>query len=301
MKLNQIKALIAIAETGSIRAAARKIGLTQPALSKNLQALEEELNVRLVHRTARGVNLTTFGQTILTRGRGIAIEFERLREEIEQMRGAQNGTLSIAMSPSPAMLLLPPAMTRFRQAFPSIQVSLCDGVYPKTLQLLREGLVDMSVGAHPPLAKSTLSEFQVETLYENKLVVTCRKGHPRANAKSLTELLDCEWLIHGPTEGPSSLHTPAFRANGIPLPNPVVVSESFISSLSLLENSDVLCVLPERLIAHLSLAGRLTALKLHEPMPDWDVSLITRVQSPLTPIAKKMVEIFRRTRPMSFV
>lgn len=58
MKLSQIQALVAIAETGSIRAAATRVGLTQPALSKSLQSLEEELSVSLVARTSRGVNLT---------------------------------------------------------------------------------------------------------------------------------------------------------------------------------------------------------------------------------------------------
>ncbi|MFZ9261226.1 MAG: LysR family transcriptional regulator, partial [Limnohabitans sp.] len=86
MKLNQIQALVAIAETGSIRAAAARVGVTQPALSKSLQSLEDELSVSLVHRTSRGVNLTSFGQAMVTRGRGIAQEVDRLREQIEQMR-----------------------------------------------------------------------------------------------------------------------------------------------------------------------------------------------------------------------
>ena len=102
MKLNQIKAIIAIAETGSIRGAARKLGLSQPALSKNLLATEQELGVQLVNRTSRGVNLTPFGQAILTSGRGIDLEFERLKDEIEQMRGLQECAVSIATSPSPA-------------------------------------------------------------------------------------------------------------------------------------------------------------------------------------------------------
>jgi len=298
MKLNQIKAIIAIAETGSIRGAAIRLGLSQPALSKNLLSMEQELSVQLVNRTTRGVNLTPFGQAIVNRGRGIDLEFDRLKDEIEQMRGLHEGAVSIATSPSPATLLLPPVLKRFHLEFPTIQVRIMESVYPDTLRLLREGLIDIAVGAQPPSRKNNTSEFNVETLYENKLVVACRKDHPRANASSLKELLDCEWLLHGPADGPGTLHAPVFRANGLDLPKPMILSESFISTIGLLENSDALCLLPQRLIQHLSQTGRLMALKLKEPMPDWGVSLTTRLSTPLTPVAQKLVSIFRRTPPI---
>lgn len=297
MKLHQIQALVAIAETGSVRAAARRLGLTQPALSKSLAALEEELSVPLVHRTARGANLTKFGQSIVTRGRGISQEIERLREEIEQMRGAARGGVTVAISPSPALLLLPAVLQRFHREYPAIQVRVRESVYPDTVQLLREGLADFAVGAQPPSRKTSTSEFLAERLYENKLVVACRFGHPKSGVRSLRELLDCEWLQHGSAEGPGSLYAPVFRENGLPVPTPWLVSDSFLSSLNLLESSDALSLLPARLVAHLARAGRLTALPLQEPMPDWDVSLILRAQVPLTPIALKLAQLFRRTPP----
>lgn len=297
VKLHQIQALVAIAETGSVRAAARRLGLTQPALSKSLAALEEELSVPLVHRTARGANLTKFGQSIVTRGRGISQEVERLREEIEQMRGAHEGGVTVAISPSPAMLLLPEVLRRFHLEFPSIQVRVRECVYPDTVQLLREGLADFAVGAQPPARKTATSEFLAERLYENKLVVGCRRGHPRAKARSLRELLDCEWLQHGSADGPGSLYAPVFRDNGLPVPVPWLVSNSFISSLSILESSQAVSLLPERLVTHLSQQGRLIALRLEEPMPDWDVALILRAQTPLTPVAQKLAQVFRRTPP----
>ena len=297
MKLHQIQALVAIAETGSVRAAARRLGLTQPALSKSLAALEEELSVPLVHRTARGATLTKFGQSIVTRGRGISQEIERLREEIEQMRGAARGGVTVAISPSPAQLLLPAVLRRFHREFPEIQVRVRESVYPDTVQLLREGLADFAVGAQPPSRKTATSEFLTERLYENKLVVGCRHGHPKAGVRSLRELRDCEWLQHGSADGPGSLYAPVFRENGLLVPTPLLVSDSFISSLKLLESSDALCLLPARLVSHLARAGRLTALQLDEPMPDWDVSLIMRAQVPLTPIALKLAQLFRRTPP----
>jgi LysR family transcriptional regulator of abg operon len=295
VKLHQIQTLVAIAETGSVRAAARRLGLTQPALSKSLAALEMELSVPLVHRTARGANLTKFGQSIVIRGRGISQEIERMREEIEQMRGAERGGVTVAISPSPAMLLLPAVLQRFHKEFPDIQVRVRECVYPDTVQLLREGLADFAVGAQPPARKTATSEFIAERLYENKLVVACRQGHPKANALSLLELLDCEWLQHGSADGPGSLYAPVFRENGFDVPKPWLVSDSFISTLSILESSDALSLLPAVLVEQLTQSRRLTALSLQEPMPDWDVALIMRTQTPQTRAALKLAQVFRRT------
>jgi LysR family transcriptional regulator of abg operon len=296
MKLSQIQTLIAIAESGSIREAARRLNLTQPALSKGLQALESELSVSLVHRTARGVTLTAFGRAIVARGRGIALEFDRLRDEVEQMRGAQGGRVLLAVAPSPAVLLLPSVLKRFHADNPGIVVQVRESIFPDTLQWLREGHADIAVGAHPPSRRGAVSEFSTEKLYDNRLVVTARKGHPKAQARSLADLLDCEWLLHGPSEGPGSLYAPVFRAHGLKPPTPRVISDSFISTLSLLERSDAMSLLPELLIRHYENAGRLIHLRLNEDMPHWDVSLITRTQTPLTPMAQKMVETFRRTK-----
>lgn len=286
---------MAIAETGSVRAAARRLGITQPALSKSLSAFETELSVPLVHRTARGANLTKFGQAVVTRGRGISQEIKRLREEVEQMRGAEVGGVTIAISPSPAILLLPSVLKRFHADFPDIRVRVRECVYPDTVQLLRDGLADFAVGAQPPSRKTSISEFISDRLYENKLVVACRHGHPKANAHRLSDLLDCEWIQHGSADGPGSLYGPVFQENGLPAPTPWLISDSFISSLSVLESSNALSLLPARLVEHLAKSSRLVALKLREPMPDWDVSLIMRAQTPLTPIALKLAQAFRRT------
>lgn len=297
MKLHQIQALVAIAETGSVRAAARRLGLTQPALSKSLAAFEEELRVPLVHRTARGANLTRFGQSILSRGRGIALEIERLKEEIEQMRGAERGGVTVAISPSPAMLLLPEVLRRFHHEFPEVQVRVRECVFPDTVQVLREGLADFAVGAQPPTRKTSNAEFITERLYENKLVVACRPGHPKATARSLKDLEGCEWLQHGSAEGPGSLYGEVFRQHGLPVPAPWLVSDSFTSSLSILYSRDALSLLPARLVAHLARSGPLISLNLVESMPDWDVALIMRTQTPLTPVARKLADVFRRTPP----
>lgn len=297
MKLTQIRALVAIAETGSIRAAAARVGVTQPALSKALQGLEDELSVSLVHRTSRGVTLTPFGQAVVARGRGIAQEVDRLREQIGQMRGESQGTISLAVSPSPAVIILPRALARFRKEHPEVRLYIRESVFPDTLQMLREGLADIAIGAHPQIKASKQPEFLVTRLYFNRLVVTGRAGHPKANARSLAELLDCDWLLHGPEEGPGAMYAPVFKAHQLPAPKPSIVSQSFISTLTLLERSDAITMLPERLIQNLIASRRLIVLPIRGLTPRLDVSTIVRANQPLTPIAQKLLHLLRRTAP----
>ena len=86
MRLSQIRDFLAVADTGSIRAAARSLGLTQPALTKSLRQLEAELGAVLVTRSVRGIVFTALGQAFLTRARSIDGDLRRAREEIAQLQ-----------------------------------------------------------------------------------------------------------------------------------------------------------------------------------------------------------------------
>jgi DNA-binding transcriptional LysR family regulator len=294
VKLQHLRALVAIAENGSVRAAARNLGVTQPALSKSLQQLEASLSVSLVTRTARGATLTPYGRAVLARAQGITQDLDRLREEVEQMRGSLAGGVSVAISPSPAKVLLPQALRRFHKDFPQVRVRVRESVYPDTLRMLREGQADLAVGALPPLPRALAAEFHSEMLYRNTLVVAGRQDHPMAAATSLADLLACQWLQHGPANGPGALLEPTFRAHQLPPPVPRVLSDSYTASFSILEHSDALSLLPERLIRH---QPGLIALALRETMPTWDVSMIYRTASPLTPAAQALAQALRRTPP----
>lgn len=294
MRLQQIRVLVAIAETGSIRAAARALGQSQPALTKGIRLLEEELSVPLVQRTPRGVVLTEYGRALFTRAKSVTAEVTRMREEIAQMRGVLEGSVSVAFAPIPAMLLMSRVIEKFRKRLPDVRVHVVDGLYPAVLNLVRDGAVELAIGPQPP-AEMLSPEFRVEQLYVNPLIVACRIGHPRAAARSLKDLLDCEWALHGPLEGPGSLFAPAFLENGLQPPPTPIHCESFIGMLALLEHTDVLTVMPKRLILHLERQRHLQALALREKLPSWDISLLTRSSVPLTPAASAFATLVRRT------
>ena len=89
MRLNQIRDFLAIVESGSLRAAAGKIGISQPAITKSIRQLEEELHVQLLQRNARGAAITRAGKTFLARARVVQAELRKAEDDLAALRGGR--------------------------------------------------------------------------------------------------------------------------------------------------------------------------------------------------------------------
>ena len=98
MNLRQLRAFVLIAEHRSIRAAARALCVTQPAATRSLRELEQSLGAELVRRSAKGVELTPYGEALHKRAVLILQEARRAQEDIDQMRDGEGGTLNLALS-----------------------------------------------------------------------------------------------------------------------------------------------------------------------------------------------------------
>src|SRR5919108_6228271 len=100
MRLNQIRDLLAVVEAGSLRAAARRVGVSQPAMSKSLAQLEREVQAQLLLRTARGVVLTPAGRALVARARVIEAELRKAQEDLTALRGGQEGMVAFGVGPA---------------------------------------------------------------------------------------------------------------------------------------------------------------------------------------------------------
>jgi DNA-binding transcriptional LysR family regulator len=141
MKLNQLRNVVAVAERGSLRAAARHLGIAQPALTRSIQEIERELGVPLFERHARGIVLSAMGQLFLRRAGAITREVERAREEIAQAQGGAGGTVAAALSIVPHAAL-PQVLGPFGKRFPEVRLRLIEGPYPMVETGLMDGSVD---------------------------------------------------------------------------------------------------------------------------------------------------------------
>lgn len=292
MRLTQIRDFLAVVDAGSIRAAARGLGLSQPALTKSMRQLEEELGAVLVTRSVRGARLTEVGRAFLARARAVSADLRRAREEIAQMRGERAGSLAIGAAPGPALGLLPAALPRLRRHWREASIHVVDVSPPDVLPALREGTLDLALSVRiGPLAERN-KECLVEPLYMNEAVIIARRGHPLAAAHSLAELAEAEWIRTGPPDYTPALPA-AFRAAGLPPPRYRVGCESFLALSALVAQSDLLAVVPWQIAAREKKAGWIVRIPVREAMPAREISVFRRADVPLTPIAREFVEVLR--------
>lgn len=292
MKLHHFEEVVAIAERGSMRAAARHLQIAQPALTRGLALLERELGAPLFERRARGVVATPLGEAFVARARSILTEIRRTREEVEQLRGAGTGTVTVGLSIAAHLALLPPSLRPFRTRYPDIRLHIIEGFYPTLEERLRDGTVDFYIG--PDGGAQPVPQLSREVLFHNRRIVLCRAGHPLAAATSLRELVGQDWVTTSITADASDEINAFFARHGLPPPRLAVRSQSALTLLTCLANSDLLAMVPAQW-EHFEMTGKaLTTIKVGEELTAPPLVLIQRADLPLTPAALHLLDLMRR-------
>lgn len=292
MKLDHFEEVVAIAERGSMRAAARHLQIAQPALTRSLALLERELGAPLFERRARGVVATPLGEAFIARARSILTEIRRTREEVEQLRGAGTGTVTVGLSIAAHLALLPPSLRPFRTRYPDIRLHIIEGFYPTLEERLRDGTVDFYIG--PDGGAQPVPQLSREILFHNRRIVLCRAGHPLAAATSLRELVGQDWVTTSITADASDEINAFFARHGLPPPRLAVRSQSALTLLTCLANSDLLAMVPAQWERFEMTGKALTTIKVGEKLTAPPLVLVRRSDLPLTPAALHLLDLMHR-------
>ncbi len=283
MRLNQIRDFVALVEGGSMSAAARSVGVSQPSITKSIRTLEAELHVQLVQRTTRGIVPTRYGQLFFARAKVARSELAKAVEELGQLAGLQAGSVSFGCGPVVADLVVPEAMVAFRSQFPRADVRMVEGFAHTLVPRVRDETLDFAVGPKLPEFRPG-GGIRFRPLFVHDRVIAGRRRHPLARAKSLAELSNAAWL----TFEPQALLEQDFASHGLPMPRPVIQCESYIGFLRLLETTDMLGSVP-RSTRPLS-GDPLRIFEIPEKLLTLTVGMFTRADSPLTPAAAALAK-----------
>jgi DNA-binding transcriptional LysR family regulator len=292
MREAHLRDFIAVADTGSLRGAARQLKLTQGAVSKNLIALEREFGVPLLVRSTHGVELTDFGRILLRRARLADTELRKAKDEIAQATGHEQGVVNVGLSSAAEATLAAEAVRRFRTLHPEARVNLRGGTAPTLLGLLRDGRLDFAVS---PVSKPVLgADLRAERLFSADFVVVLRDGHPQADATELAQLGDCEWIHGARPGGLDPAINAVFRKAQLPLPAFAVQRDSFSALLFLLLRSDYVALATEATVLPFCRPGLLRRVPLRIRLGVSVHSLLTPASRPLTPQARSLAAEIRR-------
>lgn len=180
--LGDLRAFVSVADLGSFGAAAKAQHLSQPALSRRVEKLEEALGVRLFERTTRKVELTTVGRSFLHRARHVLIELESSLLGTQDLAERLAGEVTIACVPSAVRYFLPDVIREYHQRFPRIRVRLVDEASGDILLAVARSQADFGltyIGTQEP-------DIEFEPILEEPFVVACRRDHPLAGRRKVT-------------------------------------------------------------------------------------------------------------------
>ena len=295
MDLRKLGYFVAIAEEGSITAAAQRLHMSQPPLSLTVTQLERELGATLLHRHARGVTLTEAGQHLLTHARRLLADADRLRDGVQAIGSGLRGELRVGSEPLGLWNLVGGAVGEFSAAHPDVTLSLVDTPPGQLLELIREGRVDVAVipTADPvELASAAGTELRAEVVRTVPLVLIA----PRTLAEELGEgpvdlaaLVSRTWILPRRIPGlrilPEALDD-VFAASGR-RPGRVIDVSTPHTALPLVAAGLGVTVATLGVAQHLPTVA---TVEVRGGLPSLQLMLLWRREGLLSPVAARFVE-----------
>lgn len=174
MEIRHLRTLVALAEAGSVSAAARRMHLTQSALSHQLRAIEARCGVPVVRRKGQTVELTDAGGRLVALGRSVMAAIAEAERDLARLAGKPSGGLRIALECHTCFDWLMPVMDAFRRNWPEVELDLVSGFHPDPFGLLAADRADVVIGSAP----ARRGGFAVRPLFRFELMAVLPVDHP---------------------------------------------------------------------------------------------------------------------------
>jgi LysR family transcriptional regulator, benzoate and cis,cis-muconate-responsive activator of ben and cat genes len=184
MELRHLRYFVCVAEIENVSHAALKLHISQPALSRQIRDLEDEMGVLLLERTAKSVSLTEAGRVFLNEARAVLERAEQAIKKAQTIAGADI-ELHVGHSPTPTARLLPFIMQAYQRAMPQVRVKLYDWRNDENFRGLREGRLDLAFILLPP-RKSALRKLRFEPLTQERACLAVSPKHPFASRERVS-------------------------------------------------------------------------------------------------------------------
>jgi LysR family transcriptional regulator, transcriptional activator of the cysJI operon len=211
----RLKVFRAVAEQQSFRKASERLNLSQPAVSQNVHALEEELGVRLFDRSGNRVRLTQAGTVLLRYARRSAQLAREALDALAKIAGEPRGELRLGASTTVAQYILPRMLGAFQKQYPQITLSVTSGNTEHIVELLLQGRIAMGIIEGPASSR----ELHKTRFLEDRMVLIVPRGHPWTALREIPidSLKDVPLLMREPGSGSRRVVELALKRKGLKL------------------------------------------------------------------------------------
>ncbi len=287
MDVHALRTFVEVARQQGFTRASETLHVTQPAISKTIRALEEELGTPLLHRERRSVKLTDAGRIVLERAQGVLDSLRVIEQEVVELAALRRGQLRMGMPPIVGVTFFPALLAEFHRAHPGIALELREaGSHDVEARVASR---DLDVGA--VVLPTDEATFETMPFVHDELRAVLHRSHPLAGRRSLVlrELAGAPFVLYRPEFALHGHILDACRHAGF---KPAIVSESshwdFI--VEMVAANIGVALLPQTICSRLD-ERKVRAIPLTDPVIPWDVALIWRRDRHLPPATRAWLEL----------
>ncbi len=296
IELKQLEYFLAVADNLSFTKAAEEIHVAQPAISQQIKYLEFVLGLPLFNRDNKKVTLTEAGELFRKHALEVLNCVDKAMQVIEELRGLERGSVSIAMSSTVATILMADLVREFRMQFPDIKVKVKEAMTIESIQNIQNGDLDLAVVTLP--IQEDHNSLSIEHLYDEDLEAIVSTKHPLAqeniDSVTLKDLTRFEWILANSSNGLRRLINDACSQRGFcPVVSIEVDRISSVKNLLIYSDIGVTILPPTAVLNELSL-GLVKKIPLKDARIFRSVGLASRPSNLLPPATIEMIGVIKQ-------
>jgi DNA-binding transcriptional LysR family regulator len=247
--LRHMRALVALSDLKLVARVSEALGVTQPAVSKQIAEMEKIVGVPVVTRDRNRLYLTPIGARLAEHARQVLMQVDRAAFDIEAMTSGVSGSVSVGVVSSVAPTLLPGAIALFKRSTPQANVSVSEGHFVELLPQLEAGALDLLIARI--WQPQELTGIDQMALFSEPVVVVAGRNHPLAQAMAVTwaDIVNFPWILPQPNSVARKAVDALFATHGLSPPTNTIASLSLALNLEILRAMPALGLLPQK-VAH---------------------------------------------------
>lgn len=293
MDLKQLQRFVTVAERQSFACAAKTLNVSQPALTRSIQLLEETVEASLFERGPRGTTLTPAGSELLLRAKAILNERDRAMSAIATVKRDRTHRVTVGALPRMSSTILCAPMLALSDANPEVEVRIVEESLAGLLSRLRENQIEFCFGPRGDIAD--LTDISFEPLLTQRAILVARPEHPLHRREQVTfaDLSRERWIVLDSDDTRTQWRA-MFLRRELPIPKSVIWAQSWDMMQGLLLEGDCIMTCGSLAITRHLESGGLAEVRV-EPEPFVSVSgLFTPLHRPQSRIASDLIELIRR-------